>query len=56
MISHNRRDKNSDILQQSCDRNYQHLWENNFRVLGYSYRFNFKWKTGPTLYIELTFN
>ena len=44
IIDHNKRDKNSHLLKHSREKNYQHVWENDFKILGSNYRSNFKRK------------
>ena len=33
IIDHNKRDKNSHLLKRSSEKNHQHTWENDFKVL-----------------------
>ena len=44
IMDHNKRDKNSHLLKHSREKNHQHVWENDFKVLGNNYRSNFKGK------------
>ena len=44
IMDHNKRDKNSHLLKHSREKNHQHVWENDFKVLGNNYRSNFKEK------------
>ena len=51
IMDHNKRDKNSHLLQHFCKRNHPHVWENDFKVLGYNYHSNFKRKISEALFI-----
>ena len=44
IINHNKRDKNSHLLKHSREKNHQHVWENQFKVLVNKYRSNIKRK------------
>ena len=45
-------DKNSHLLKHSREKNHQHVWENDFKVLGNNYRSNFKRKISEALFIK----
>ena len=47
IMDHNKRDKNSHLLKHS-----QHVWENDFKVLGNNYHSNFKRKISEALFIK----
>ena len=51
-MDHNKRDKNSHLLKHSREKNHQHVWENDFKVLGNNYRSNFKRKISEALFIK----
>ena len=52
IMDHNKRDKNSHLLKLSREKNHQHMWENNFKVLGTDYPSNFKMKINEALLIK----
>ena len=52
IIDHNKRDKNSHLLKHSCEKNHQHVWENDLKVMGNNYRSNFKSKKSEALFIK----
>ena len=52
IINHNKRDKNSHLLKHSREKNHQHVWENHFKVLGNTYRSNFKRKISEAIFIK----
>ena len=41
IMGHKKRDKNSHLLKHSLEKNHQHLWGNDFKVLGNNYRSNY---------------
>ena len=45
-------DKNSHLLKHSREKNHQHVWENDFKVLGNTYCSNFKRKITEALFIK----
>ena len=51
-MDHNKHDKNSHLLKHSREKNHQHVWENNFKVLGNNYCSNFKRKISEALFIK----
>ena len=51
-MDHNTRDKNSHLLKHSREKNHQHVWENDFKVLGNNYRSNFKRKISEALFTK----
>ena len=52
IVDHNKHDKNSHLLKHSREKNHQHVWENNFKVLGNNYCSNFKRKISEALFIK----
>ena len=52
IIDHNKRDKNSHLLKHSREKNHEHVWENDFKVLGNNYHSNFKSKISEALFIK----
>ena len=52
IMDHKRRDKNSHLLKHSLEKNHQHVWGNDFKVLGNNYRSNFKRKVIEALFIK----
>ena len=52
IMDHNKRDKNSHLLKHSRKKNHQHVWGNDFKVLGNNYRSNFKRKVIEALFIK----
>ena len=52
ITDHNKRDKNSHLLKHSCEKNHQHVWENDLKVLGNNYHSNFKSKISEALFIK----
>ena len=52
IMDHNKRDKNSHLLKHSREKNHQHVWENDFKVLGNTYCSNFKRKITEALFIK----
>ena len=52
IIDHNKLDKNSHLLRHSREKNHQHMWENDFKVLGNNYRSNIKRKISEALFIK----
>ena len=52
IMDHNKRDKNSHLLKPSREKNNQHVWENDFKVLGNNYPSNFKMKINEALLIK----
>ena len=52
IMDHNKRDKNSHLLKHSREKNHQHVWKNDFKVLGNNYRSNFKRKISEALFIK----
>ena len=52
IMDRNKRDKNSHLLKHSCEKNHQHVWENDFKVLSNNYRSNFKIKIREALFIK----
>ena len=52
IMDHNKRDKNSHLLKHSREKNHQHVWKNDFKVLGNNYRSNFKRKISEALLIK----
>ena len=45
-------DKNSHLLKHSREKNHQHVWENDFKVLGNNYRSNVKRKISHAIFIK----
>ena len=52
IVDHNKRDKNSHLLKHSRGKNHQHVWGNDFKVLGNNYHSNFKRKISEALFIK----
>ena len=52
IMDHNKRDKNSHLLKHSREKNHQHVWENDFKVLGNNYRSNVKRKISHAIFIK----
>ena len=52
IMDHNKLDKNSHLLKNSRENNHQHVWENDFEVLGNNYRSNFERKSSGALFIK----
>ena len=52
IMDHNKHDKNCHLLKHSHEKNDQHVWENDFKVLGNNYRSNFKSKFSEALFIK----
>ena len=52
IVDHNKHDKNSHLLKHSREKNHQHVWENNFKVLDNNYRSNFKRKISEAVFIK----
>ena len=52
IMDHNKRDKNSHLLKHSREKNHQHVWENDFKLLGNDWRSNFKRKISEALFIK----
>ena len=51
-MDHNKCDKNSHLLKHAREKNHQHLWENDVKVLGNNYCSNFKRKITEALFIK----
>ena len=49
-MDHNKHDKNCHLLKHSCEKNHQHAWENDFKVLGNNYRSDFNGKLVKVFY------
>ena len=52
IMDHKKRDKNSHLLKYSLEKNHQHVWGNDFKVLGNNHRSNFKRKIIEALFIK----
>ena len=51
-MGHNKHDKNYDLFKHSREKNHQHVWENDFKVLGINYRSNVKRKISEALFMK----
>ena len=51
-MDHNKCDKISHLLKHAHEKNHQHVWENDFKVLGNKYCSNFKRKITEALFIK----
>ena len=52
IIDHNKRENNFHLLKHSREKNHQHVWENDFKVLGNNYCSNIKRKIVEALFIK----
>ena len=52
IMDYNKPDKNSHFLKHSREKNHQHVWENDFKVLGNNYRSNVKRKISHAIFIK----
>ena len=52
IMEHKKRDKKSHLLNDSLEKNHQHVWGNDFKVLGNNYRSKFKRKIIEALFIK----
>ena len=52
IMDHNKRDKNFHLLKHSREKDHQHVWGNNFKVLGNNYSSNFERKISGALFIK----
>ena len=51
-MDHKKRDKKPHLLKHSPEKNHQHVWENDFKVLGNKYRPRFKREISEALFIK----
>ena len=49
---HNNRDKFSHLLKDAREKGHNHVWENNFEILGNNYQSNINRKVSESLYIR----
>ena len=52
VIDQNKRDKKSHMLKHSRDKLYNHVWEDDFKLLGNNYQSNIKRKISGSLFIR----
>ena len=52
VIDHNKRDKKSHMLKHSRDKLHNHVWEDDFKLLGNNYQSNIKRKISESLFIR----
>ena len=52
VIDRNKRDKKSHMLQHSRDKLHNHVWEDDFKLLGNNYQSNIKQKSSESLFIR----
>ena len=50
VIDHNKRDKKSHMLKHSRDKLHNHVWEDDFKLLGNNYQSNMKRKISESLF------